>query len=398
MKTTHPLDREEVMAYVDGEVTATRAAAVRQHLENCAECRAMTADWHAVSARLAGWTVESSPVTLASFAGRTSAVWAMAPKSSPVGHLSRWFGRGRVLGVPRWTLVSVASLAVVVLAIAWAGTMNLRRALPDRQREYALASPAREGQGEQQGKSLLTQPIEIQVASGPMIVRTASMTLSTDAFDPMRAAIEALVAAHGGRIGSLSVAGEPSSGRALRAALRIPVTRLDAALAALRQLGKVTAESQSSEEVTDAYRDLTVRIANSKREEQRLIELLAKRTGDLADVLAVEQALARVRGDIEQMEAQERAMKGRVNDSTVTLQVTENRRAGLALGPLPLSTRFRNALVDGVTTAVEGVINVALGLLAAAPTLILWAIVLWWPVRRGWKMARGAGRPPLAAP
>ena len=42
------------------------------------------------------------------------------------------------------------------------------------------------------------------------------------------------------------------------------------------------------------YVDLTARAANVERLERRLIDLLARRTGKLEDVLAVERELARV--------------------------------------------------------------------------------------------------------
>src|SRR4029453_10072448 len=86
-----------------------------------------------------------------------------------------------------------------------------------------IALPARPAQGPR-AVALLQQKVEQlalaqQRATGPMIVRTASVTLSTDTFDTMRAAIEALIATQGGRIGALSVTGEPASGRALHATL-----------------------------------------------------------------------------------------------------------------------------------------------------------------------------------
>ena len=140
--------------------------------------------------------------------------------------------------------------------------------------------------------------------------------------------------------------------------------------------------------ITDSYRDLRVRITNSRREEQRLVELLAKRTGDLADVLAVEQALARVRGEVEQMEAQERAMKGRVDFATVTIQVDENYRAEMTIDSQSLGARLRNAFVDGVRNAASGVVDVALGILSVLPSLAIWVLVLFWPARRLWRLAR----------
>ena len=192
----------------------------------------------------------------------------------------------------------------------------------------------------------------------------------------MRAQVERLTTAHDGRIGSIEISGEPASGRSLNATLRIPTARFDAALAAIRQLGKVSSESQSSEEITDAYRNLTVRIANSRREEQRLVELLTKRTGDLADVLAVEQALARVRGEVEEMESVERAMIGRVDEATVVLRISENFRADLGLGPVSLGPRFHNAFVVGLQNAADSAIALVIWLIEVGPTLLLWLLIL----------------------
>ena len=45
----------------------------------------------------------------------------------------------------------------------------------------------------------------------------------------------------------------------------------------------------------EEFADVTARVANAKRLEERLISLLAKRTARLNDVLAVERDLAGVR-------------------------------------------------------------------------------------------------------
>jgi hypothetical protein len=64
-------------------------------------------------------------------------------------------------------------------------------------------------------------------------------------------------------------------------------------------LGDVESVNIGSEDVGEAYADMEVRLANGRRLEQRLLELLATRTGSLEDVLAVERELARVRQEIE---------------------------------------------------------------------------------------------------
>ncbi|HTQ85154.1 MAG TPA: zf-HC2 domain-containing protein, partial [Candidatus Solibacter sp.] len=62
--TTHPFDREDVMAYLDGELTAERAAATAVHLEQCAECRALAASLRSLTSQLPQWEVEMIPATV----------------------------------------------------------------------------------------------------------------------------------------------------------------------------------------------------------------------------------------------------------------------------------------------------------------------------------------------
>ena len=50
MTITHEIEREEVMAYLDGELAASRAIAVRAHLDHCEECRELADELREVSA------------------------------------------------------------------------------------------------------------------------------------------------------------------------------------------------------------------------------------------------------------------------------------------------------------------------------------------------------------
>jgi hypothetical protein len=169
-----------------------------------------------------------------------------------------------------------------------------------------------------------------------MIARTATIQLTVDRIDALRAAIERLARDTGGAIAALSVSDEASNQRLLSATVRVPAARLDAALVTLRALGHVRHESQESEDITTSHRDLAIRIANARVEEQRLGELLARRTGNLSDVLAVEREQRRVRGEIERMAAEERAMRDRAALSTITIGAEEPYRAEIALGAMPV--------------------------------------------------------------
>ena len=56
----HPFPPEEVMAYLDGEVTGQRAIALADHLEHCTECASLADDFCTLSRHLVAWKVEPS--------------------------------------------------------------------------------------------------------------------------------------------------------------------------------------------------------------------------------------------------------------------------------------------------------------------------------------------------
>jgi hypothetical protein len=79
----------------------------------------------------------------------------------------------------------------------------------------------------------------------------------------------------------------------------------------------------TAEDVGEEYVDITARVTNSKRLEERLVTLLSTRTGKLEDVLAVERELARVREEIERYEGRLRFLRTRAAVSTLSVTVHE---------------------------------------------------------------------------
>jgi len=61
----HPIEREELMAFLDGELAADRASVTASHLESCQECQKLAADFQDLSQEFAGWQVEPSSPALA---------------------------------------------------------------------------------------------------------------------------------------------------------------------------------------------------------------------------------------------------------------------------------------------------------------------------------------------
>jgi hypothetical protein len=233
---------------------------------------------------------------------------------------------------------------------------------------------------------------ENTVPTVPMIARVAGLTLTTKEFDKTRASLEEILKRHGGYMGELKVSAPGDAGRSLTATLRIPAQQLDGAMSELKKLGRVEDESQGGEEVTQQYVDLEARLANGKHTEQRLTEILRTRTGKLQDVLKVELEIDRVRGEIEQMQAEKKELSKRVAFATLNTTVKEEYFAKLQGTPPSTGSRFRNAAVDGYNTVVEGLIDVGLFLLSAGPSMLLWAAILFFPARWAWKKIQSRRR------
>jgi hypothetical protein len=223
---------------------------------------------------------------------------------------------------------------------------------------------------------------------GTMIVRTAQLTLSTRDFDQTRTGIDAVLARHRGYLAELNVRTPVDSGRVLDATVRVPSDQLDATMSELKKLGRVEAEQQSGEEVTQQFVDLEARLANARNTERRLTDLLTQRTGKLSDVLEVEREIDRVRGEIERMEAERKNLSNRIEFATLKATVTEGYKAQLQMAPDSVAARLRNAAVDGLRSMAGSVVDVALFLLAYAPSILLWLVLLFFPARfvlRRWR-------------
>jgi len=401
------------MAYLDGESIPMPRDAMDAHIAACATCQAVVNQLRGVSAQAQTWRVSSAPDSL------------QAP-ARPGGRLIAWPSL-------KWTrsraaMAALGSAAAVMIVIAAQTRATLRNtAVPavalsqpaDNLDSQALRSPtgeARAVQGEAvQGKSVAhgSNPVASSAVAGqlsagdaviqatgpsgvpraPMVIRTATLAVVTKQFEGVRAAVEAIVSQSSGFIDHLSITGDTASARSLGATLRVPGDRMAAVLERLRQLGQVVEDTQGSEDVTDQLVDLDARLANARATEQRMADILRNRTGKLSDVLEVEREIARVRLDIERMDAEKANMNRRVSYATITLTVSEERKASIEAGPLSLGTRLRIAAADGIETGFETVFGAVLFVLRSGPVLLLCAAAgaaAWLILRRMFSRLQGS--------
>lgn len=156
-----------------------------------------------------------------------------------------------------------------------------------------------------------------------MLIRTGSASIEVDKLDPAIIKVRQLATQLGGYVASSSISGGRDQVRSATLELKIPAARYDQAIGGLNSIGKVEAVNTNVEDVGEEFVDVTARVANAKRLEERLVNLLTTRTGKLEDVLAVERELARVREEIERYEGRIRFLKTRAAVSTLSVTVHE---------------------------------------------------------------------------
>jgi hypothetical protein len=226
-------------------------------------------------------------------------------------------------------------------------------------------------------------------ALAPMIARTVSLSIVVKDFSASRATLDAILSRHHGYSAQLDVNTAENAARTLQASLRIPAPELAGAINDLKSLGRVENETQGGEEVSQQHADLVARLKNSRETERRLQAILTERTGKISDVLAVEQEIARVRLEIEQMEAEQKSLEHRVDFATVNLNLSEEYKANLTL-PMSVGTRLHNGLVEGYRNASETILGIILFFVEYGLTLAIWILILLVPAVFLWRRFRRA--------
>jgi len=212
------------------------------------------------------------------------------------------------------------------------------------------------------------------------IIRSGSASLEVDSLETAIAAVERVAVSLGGWVGNSSLSAGSERMRSAILELKIPARRYDDALRGLDPVGRVESVSSTAEDVGEEFVDLTARIANARRLEERLVTLLATRTGKLEDALAVERELARVREEIERQEGRLRYLRARTATSTLVVSLHEPFPVvGTHPGDSPIGEAFRQMWRNfvGFTAAVIA----SLGVLVPVAALVALA----WAVARRWR-------------
>ncbi|HEY0529430.1 MAG TPA: DUF4349 domain-containing protein [Gemmatimonadaceae bacterium] len=205
-------------------------------------------------------------------------------------------------------------------------------------------------------------------AQPPMIVRTGQAFIEVEKVDAGILKIRQLAAQVGAYVGNSSMSGGRDQIRTATMELKIPSARYDAAVGSLSSIGKVETVNSNAQDVGEEFVDITARVTNSRRLEERLLNLLATRTGKLDEVLRVEHEVARVREEIERYEGRLRYLSTRAAVSTLNITIHE---------PAPIlgNDPGENPIAAALRRAWQNFVGLVAGLVASLGVLIPLAVI-----------------------
>jgi hypothetical protein len=220
------------------------------------------------------------------------------------------------------------------------------------------------------------------------IARTASLLTHSSAFDASVAQLHQIVSAHQGFLEDLRTQSQSGSGRALAATLSVPSKEFDAAISDLKSLGRTEAISEAGEDSAVKLATAERHLSAAQTNLSRLQKLQRERKGELRDAVALEKDIAQANETVAEAQRQHESLLSTVAQAHIRVTLIEDYRAPFEANLAGSSLALRNSFMEGVSAIFSSVALVLGVLFEFGLPLLFWAIILFWPLRAGWRRFR----------
>jgi hypothetical protein len=276
-------------------------------------------------------------------------------------------------------LVALAGLAV---ACGGGSTGSTAARQPGSQASSGVSQGAASS-GSAAGSTQQPGPPSPPLPEGTRVQRSAQLDLlvGSGEFDRSIDRVLGLVDAEGGFVagnGSIQPAAD-RSGRSGRLSFQVPTAKFDATLVALRKFGQTRRFDVSGTDVSTQYVDLQARLANAEQQRNAFLALL-QRAQSIQDIIALQNQLGQVTGQIEQVKGQIDYLDHTTTYGTVVVDISEGPAAGSPVGGPGLAAAFAQGSRNFL--AVVDFLVVALATLAPFLALAGIGAGCWWAWRR----------------
>lgn len=223
-----------------------------------------------------------------------------------------------------------------------------------------------------------------------LVIKRKTLKLEVKDVRKTRDKIDEIVAKYNGNITSCIIFSEgpyppiyreenrlPAGGedKALFATMvvKVPSDKFPLLIKDVKKLGEVEYEQESEEEVTQQYIDLSARLRNLKRQEERYLELLDM-AKNVEEMLKVEAELSRIRGEIESLQAQVDHLKRSAKMATLTIELHEPSKI---VQPPGFDWGFTKAITKAIQNFVGAINFLIMAFGAILPFILLIIAVIW---------------------
>lgn len=271
-----------------------------------------------------------------------------------------------------------ALLSLLIISLLISGCVTSESKLPSdtgaaKKTTSGLAAQEAAAPADTAGTTAATQSNNGQTGQGttpdsPKLIKTADATIEVGEgeFEKKFEDAKRVADKFGGHVTNSSAnrtKGELISGIVT---IRVPSKDFEDAVAAVKDLGKVNSIAIKADDVSEEYVDLQSRLKNLQAQEAQLIVIMA-RAQTVAEILAVQQQLTSVQGEIEIIKGRMQYLDNRVDFSTINITIQEPGAV------VPETDEW--GFIDALRTSAKAFIAVFNGLIigigGALPVIIL---------------------------
>ena len=222
--------------------------------------------------------------------------------------------------------------------------------------------------------ALLDKTTGQAVPTDRKIIMKYSFDVETKDIDSSVKALEEAVASCGGYYESANVSGNSEEGGWAELILRIPSNQTEAFNDGIAELGNITSQNKSGQDVTTAYYDTENQLSSLKIQQERLMALLEK-AESLDDILKLETELTRVRTEIESLTTLLVKYDNLIDYTTVTVELRQV-RTYTEPAPETFGTKIAEAFKSSLEFTKELFQGAVISVVFLSPFLVLSAVVL----------------------
>jgi hypothetical protein len=214
-------------------------------------------------------------------------------------------------------------------------------------------------------------------AADKKIIKTGSLSLKVEKVETAAESIANIAKLYQGDIYNSNFSESSRGTKSGYLSVRVPNLNFDKVFGEIKEVAtQVASESTNAQDVTEQYVDLEARLKNKKAEEESFANLLS-RWGKVEEVLSVTRELARVRGEIEQLEGQKRYLDAQTDMSTITVYLSEDaeiKPVAADWRPWQVVKNSVREFLDNSQDFINGLIRFVVVVL---PMLLIYVLIIW---------------------